>query len=241
MLKLIRALFGNKPSAPTIATDNLPPDALPYQIERIASAQQLEELKTSAAPNLVILIGDSHSVGNLSASFGSLSSTPEEILANASTFNLSEWVSADAKATALEELGTSLGEWPDSSPEPAPAVHPSLAENLIKRGTFVAIIPCHDSWAAPAYLPVGDLDQCPPPHIHVALAKKWAEQYGAEIVAITSYTIEYHVRRSPTNRDACEQLAWEHVLYAPESLGEQSIREYSHSLAADKTWLFLWD
>lgn len=131
MLKLIRVLFGNKLGAPMIATDNLLPDALPYQIERIASAQQLEELKKSADSNLVILIGDSHSVGNLSASLGSLSSTPEEILANASTFNLREWVSADAKATALEELGTSLGEWPDSSPEPAPAVHPSLAENLI--------------------------------------------------------------------------------------------------------------
>ena len=61
MLKLIRVLFGNKLGAPMIATDNLLPDALPYQIERIASAQQLEELKKSADSNLVILIGDSHS------------------------------------------------------------------------------------------------------------------------------------------------------------------------------------
>lgn len=214
---------------------------LPYKVDIVHSKSEYKSLRTSASPKLVLLIGGLHDIENHSMSLRGLAASPEEIIALATTFDVNEWASAEAKDNARKNLGASLGRWPAGTPEPSPNMHPSRMEALLYGDTCAAVLPTHNAWSVPAYIPLGNLDQCPAAYIHVALAKRWHEQYGAEIVAITSYTIEFKVNRPPTNRAACEQLAWEHLLYAPECLGEDTIRNYAHSLKGNETWFFLWD
>lgn len=214
---------------------------IPYRVDIVHSNSEYDSFRTSASPQWVLLIGGLHDVENYSMSLRDLAMSPEEIIALATTFDVNEWASAEAKHNARKDLGASLGRWPAGTPEQSPNVHPCGTEVLLSGDTCVAVLPTNDSWSAPAYIPFADLDQCPVPYIHVALAKRWHEQFGAEIVAITSYTIEFKVNKPPTSRDACEQLAWEHLLYAPECLGENTIRDYAHSLKGNETWFFLWD
>lgn len=214
---------------------------LPYRVDLVHSKSEYDSLRTSASPQWVLLIGGLHDVENLSVALRSLATSPEEIIALATTFDVNQWASAEAKDNARKDLGVSLGRWPAGTPEPSLNMHPSGMVALLGGDTCAAVLPTNNSWSAPAYIPLGDLDQCPAAYIHVVLAKRWHEQYGAEIVAITSYTIEFKVNRPPTSRAACEQLAWEHLLYAPECVGEDTIRDYAHSLKGNETWLFLWD
>jgi len=214
---------------------------LPYRVDIVHTKREYDSLRTSEAPMCVVLLGGLHDVEKHSMAFGTLATPPEEIVPLAATFEVSEWASAEAKDNVRKDLGISLGRWPTGKPEQSLNVPPSRTEALLGGDTCAVILPTNNSWSAPAYIPLGDLDQCPAPYIHVALAKRWYEQFGAEIVAITSYTIELKVSNPPTSRAACEQLAWEHLLYAPECLDEGTIRDYAHSLKGNDKWFFLWD
>ncbi|WP_189836458.1 DUF4253 domain-containing protein [Sulfuriferula multivorans] len=214
---------------------------LPYRVDIAHTRREYDALLASAAPKCVVLLGGLHDIENHSISPRTLATSPAEIIALAATFDVSEWASAETIDNARRDLGNSLGRWPTDTPERSLSVHPSGMDAWLSGDTCAAVLPTTSSWSAPAYLPFADLDQCPAPYIHVALAKRWHEQFGAEIVAITSYTVEFKVGRPPTNRAACEQLAWEHLLYAPECLGEDAILDYAHSLKDTATWFFLWD
>jgi len=214
---------------------------LPYRVDIVHSKSEYDSLRASASPQWILLIGGLHDVESHSMSLRDLATPPEEIIALATTFDVNEWASTEVKDNARKDLGASLGRWPPGTPEPSLNMHPSGMVTLLGGDACAAVLPTNNSWSTPAYIPLGDLDQCPAAYIHVALAKRWHEQYGAEIVAITSYTIEFKVNRPPTSRAACEQLAWEHLLYAPECVGEDTIRDYAHSLKGNETWFFLWD
>lgn len=214
---------------------------LPYSVHIARTKSEYDSLRASAAPQVVLLLGCLNDVENHATALRDLATLPEEIVAQAATFDMNEWASAETKDIARKDLGISLGRWPTGTPERAPNIHPSGTEALLSGDTCAAILPTTNSWSAPAYVPFADLDQCPAPYTHVALAKRWHEQFGAEIVAITSYTLEFKINRPPTGRAACEQLAWEHLLYAPECLGEDTIRDYAYSLIGNETWFFLWD
>jgi hypothetical protein len=214
---------------------------LPYTVHVIRTKSEYESLHASASPQWVLLIGDLHDVESHAICLRGLATSPEEIIALATTFDMNEWASAEAKTNARKDLGISFGRWPTGTPERSLNIHHSGTEALLSGDTCAAVLPTNISWYTPAYIPFGDRDQCPVAYIHVALAKRWHDQFGAEIVAITSYTIQFKVAKPPTSRDACEQLAWEHILYAPECLGEDTIRDYAHSLIGNDTWFFLWD
>lgn len=214
---------------------------LPFRVHIVRTKSEYDLLQASAAPNWVMLLGGLNDVENHSMSLRDLKTSPAEIIALATTFDVNEWASVKVKDKARKDLDISLGSWPTGTLKRSLNVHPSGWEVLLGGDTCAAVLPTANSWSAPAYLPFADLDQCSAPYIHVALAKRWCEQFGAEIVAITSYTIEFKVNRPPTSRATCEQLAWEHLLYAPECLGEDTIRDYAYSLIGNETWFFLWD
>ena len=132
-----------------------PKEAFPYELVQVASFEELERLKSSSAPKLVILVGDGNEVHNLAGSIIALTYPPEEILALASKYNVNEWASDEVKDAEISDLGISLGKWPSVSAKPSSCRHPHCSENLVKRGTFAALIPCGNAWAIPAYLPVG--------------------------------------------------------------------------------------
>lgn len=204
---------------------------LPYSVHIVRTKIEYDSLRASRLSD----------VENHAMALRDLATMPEEIIPQAATFNMNEWASAEKKDIARKDLGISLGRWPTGTPERAPNIHPYGTETLLRGDTCAAVLPTTNSWSAPAYVPFADLDQCPDPYTHVALAKRWHEQFGAEIVAITSSTLEFKINRPPTGRAACEQLAWEHLLYAPECLGEDTIRDYAYSLIGNETWFFLWD
>lgn len=214
---------------------------LPYRVDIVHSKSEYEALRSQTAPQWVVILGGLQDIENHSLSLRDLATSPEKIIALATSFEGNKWASTDAKANIRKDLGITLGCWPTGTPEQLPNVHPSGTGVLLRGDTCVAVLPTNNSWSAPAYIPFAERDQCPAPYIHVALAKRWHEQFGAEIVAITSYTLEFKISSPPTNHAACEQLAWEHLLYAPECLGESTIRDYAHSLKGNDTWFLLWD
>lgn len=77
----------------------------------------------------------------------------------------------------------------------------------------------------------------------MAVSRHWNEKYGAEIVAVGSDVVQYHVPRPPMSRRAAEQLAVEHFQYCTDLVhqGAGTLRGLASSLLGSDTWYFWWD
>jgi hypothetical protein len=79
----------------------------------------------------------------------------------------------------------------------------------------IALIPTPISWQAPAYLrfDAGFIS----PTIHTAMAWRWHEQYGAEIISAFPDLLEMWDTRPPLTHEDALELAKEHYVYATTS------------------------
>lgn len=112
---------------------------------------------------------------------------------------------------------------------------------------YVALLPTGHGWQAPAYLRFGGWNDAPQPAEHVAVLRRWASRYGAEVLAMKFDTIELLIRRPPSNREQALAAAWECWAYAPDCLpGEyrraaHSIEGLAAYLAYVRIWGYWWD
>jgi Domain of unknown function (DUF4253) len=137
-----------------------------------------------------------------------------------------------------------LGEWPAA---PGPSAGLSVAHNLVTGKplpkVYIGLAPTGDWTAIPAFLRWGGWNDCPRAEYHVAALRTWRDRYGAELVGLSSDTINLRVATKPKTREEALALARDQYIYCADII-DQGVGTYS-ALAADLMagdwWYFWWD
>jgi len=137
-----------------------------------------------------------------------------------------------------------LGEWP-ASPEPSMGL--SVAYDIVTgkplRKIYIGLVPTDDWTTIPAYLCWGGWNDCPAAEYHVAAMRAWRDRYGAELIGMSSDTINLRVATKPKTREEALALARDQYIYCNDVI-DQGVLTYS-ALAADLMandwWYFWWD
>jgi hypothetical protein len=108
---------------------------------------------------------------------------------------------------------------------------------------LVAKVPTAQPYEVPAYLKFGGWNDCPQAPIHVALWKKWQQEYDARILCLSGDVIEATVAHPPRDKEACYKLAREQFAYCADIVdqGVGSIDALAAVLYGGKSWYFWWD
>jgi hypothetical protein len=102
----------------------------------------------------------------------------------------------------------------------------------------IILVPARDATEIPAHLRYGGWNACPEPAMHVAVLRKWQAEYGAELVGLTSDTIQLRVARRPQTRADAWKLALEHDRYCGEV---EDLESLAAELMVSDWWCFWWD
>lgn len=191
--------------------------------------------------------------------------TVAEIITQADTFNIDEWLNNKAQqqreeretlwaddSNSVEMQHTldpltqaEIGEWDDLiSEQPERYTIPyNILTRLPHPNIVLAMIPTKLSWQVPAFLKFGNWNDCPIPTIHVGLMKYWQQKYGAEVVGITHDVVEMCVNHPPQNREDAFRLAQEQYMYCSDIVdqGVETLNNLAAMLVNTKVWYFWWD
>lgn len=137
-----------------------------------------------------------------------------------------------------------LGEWPAS---PGPSTGLSIVDDFRTGKPFakvyIGLAPTDDWTTIPAWLRWGGWNACPAAEYHVAAMRTWRDRYGAELIGMSSDTINLRVAAKPKTRDEALALARDQYVYCNDII-DQGYPNYS-TLAADLMandwWYFWWD
>jgi hypothetical protein len=112
-----------------------------------------------------------------------------------------------------------------------------------KESVYIAKIPTCEAWQIPAYLRIGDWNECPAAQFHTAMARHWQEKYQAVIVTTTYNTMEYKVANPPRDQETARKLAEEQFVYCSDIIhqGYESLNSLAATLQNGKKWYFWWD
>ncbi len=175
------------------------------------------------------------------------SRNPDSMLSTAETIDPPAWFAERAEALSidLDEM-TITGEL-QRAPEPEET--DGLADPVDQSGMSssrlveLILLPASQPWESPAYLLWGGVNEQPDTEVQVALARRWFETYGAEIIRMTESTIEFIVPRSPSTDSEAIELAVEHLLYAPDSADRSpgALADQAAELLDADLWFFWWD
>ena len=167
----------------------------------------------------------------------------EQILDKSTGVALPEWF--DKRAAQDEEYYRFPdGEWPtNGGPDLELSVHLEVLSRKPKKKVIIGMIPVAETWKVPAYLKVGGWNECPLPEEHVAIFKRWHEQYGAEIACVTGDVIECTISRPPANKQDAMTLAKEQYVFCPDIVdqGVETIENLGATLLNAPVWYFWWD
>ena len=113
-----------------------------------------------------------------------------------------------------------------------------ILEDYVPGNLLLAEIPVSEPWQVFAYIPYGGWKNCPPPEIHMAVAKYWYERYGAEIAWIVP-NLMYHVPQ-PVVKDAMT-LAEEQFAYSVDTLQDYgNLATLAETNKKYTLWGFFW-
>jgi Domain of unknown function (DUF4253) len=109
--------------------------------------------------------------------------------------------------------------------------------------TLISLLPTTTSWETFAFLQFGGWNDCPTSEENIAIAKRWYELYGAEVVGISNDTVEMRVGKPPLDADAAFRLAQEQYIYCKDIVnqGVGSLTKLAVNLYANNIWFFWWD
>jgi hypothetical protein len=164
--------------------------------------------------------------------------SPRAVLARSLEVDVDAW---------LAERET--GEWPDEAEwEAAPTpIHNFTATSDVLSGVpldrvTIALVPAA-SWEVAAWLGIGGWNECPSPHEHVALHRRWHERYGAEVASYTGDVVELYVTRPVADEAEAEAVAREHYIYCYDVVdqGCGTMEVLAGSILGATVWYFWWD
>lgn len=108
---------------------------------------------------------------------------------------------------------------------------------------LIGLIPTPRSYEVPAYLRFGGWNECPPPEIHVALARQWNERFGARLVVNTSDVMEFELERPVATIEEARELVPVLYSYCNDIIdqGVGSREALARTLHRGRFWYFWWD
>lgn len=195
-----------------------------------------------------VILGPNDSIRCHNDLFGDVSTKRiTEFLKIAEAVDLDSWHKAklqENRELDPEYQRPATGEWPeriDRQSEFLSAVN--VLTGRPRHQVWIGLLPIRLFWETAAVMRFGDWNAVPPPEIHVALHRRWNEEFGAELVSMTHDTIEFDVARPPTSREAAMRLAELQYDYCPDNVdqGVGSIEALAAMLLGSRIWYFWWD
>ena len=106
---------------------------------------------------------------------------------------------------------------------------------------ILAKIPVKNPWEIFAWLPFGNWNDCPDTPELMAVAKYWAQQYGAVPAVLTHDELEFALP-APVPKEKAMELAVEQYGFCPDmDQNEDSIGALADTLWQSDKWYFWWD
>lgn len=214
---------------------------------------QWEQLRRQWQPGVTypFLIGERSELDRIHELAAYEKRTPATIIAESLQINITEWVKQceSEQQDAYEEdeefdEESLLGEWSgEFVPNGDIVIHRDLLTGNLKPQVYLGLIPIDALWMLPAFLRFGNWNACPEAAFHCAIMRYWQQQYGAEIVTMSSDVIECRVQRPPTTKEEAIKLAWEQYWYCEDIVmqGCGDIMSLAAQLLNSHHWFFWWD
>lgn len=217
----------------------LPFDTLTVPGERARDALREQRDTPGIVP---IILGGKADLDGLAENLAFLREDPAAIIARAERIDVAAWYeeryAQDPTAYAIDE-----GDWPASLVpyHDLLAIRRPDSDELLDE-VVIGLVRAAEPWMVPAVLGFGGWNDCPQPHEHVALCRRWHRQFGAVVASVVGNLLEFEVARPPLDEEAAELLATEHLIYCPDILGEdgQTLRDFAATLMFGSTWSFDW-
>jgi hypothetical protein len=91
----------------------------------------------------------------------------------------------------------------------------------------------------------GTWNESPPPAEHRAVLRHWHESHGAELVCMTTDSVELAMSRPPSNKQDALDFAWEYASYCPDGVDaiyySDDLAQLAASLLGAEVVLAWWD
>lgn len=214
----------------------------PFETLTVKSGQALakmDELIQSFPKSGVhpFLIGDDGDLEDLRAICEPPADGGSEILARAIDFDISAWLSSRGFKVPKQLSKTGV------EPQAGFVSLADLASGQPKPEIHIGLVAVEEPFQLFAKLGWGNWNDCPEPHVHVALHKYWGERFGSTPVALSGDVVECLVPRPPIEKADVLRLAGEQYAYCGDIVdqGFESVAKLASSLAGAKVWYFWWD
>lgn len=208
------------------------------------------ELRQCYPTKTPILFGSPYEAGKLlerrRTSIAHWGKTADDWLREAETFDLDAWLAEridrlDTWRKEADEAIPSRGEWPAKAQKyHALTVPEDILLEEVKPTVIIGLLPTRDPTETAAYLGFGGWNDCPKPPVHILMARKWHERYGAVQVTNTYETVEFQVAKPLASRDAALGLAMEQFHWCSDSVPE-TLEVAAAELIGSTVWVFWWD
>jgi len=215
--------------------------------EFVSGAEAVQQLLAarSSSSGVPVLCGTAEDVADLESGNEEVESSEETILADAFKLDIEKWFADKAEKDAENYLGyaDAVSLAADLHCESTDELTMHLDKGRPMSQVALARIPVAEPWMVPAYLGYGGWNACPDASVHVALCKKWHEQYGAVLACIKGNVMEFTVDRPPKSEAQSLLLATEQFLYCPDIVyqGGGSVATLARLLEGRRHWFFWWD
>lgn len=245
--------FKKQPGPPKDEKETAPEELVfqpagPYEIASCpgeSALHHLEKLREEGRRDgfTAIFLGREDDVEGLAENRECTKTSPEESLQQAATLDVDRWLQ-ERFAGDPEQFASEMGHWPLMTPKAGSIMaHLDVLSGRPRGDVYIAKIPTAESWQAPAYIGMGGWNECPDDAVLTALAKRWHERFGAEIVSITHDIMEFSVTNPPRTKEQALELAKEQFIVCSDIVtqGVETISALAATLLNSNYWYFWWD
>ncbi len=201
----------------------------------------IEELRISSPGRTPILFGSTHEAGILFERRENRGKSAEQWLREAEVFDIDGWLAQRAMEFQAEEYTPRRGPWPEQA---TTYRHLTIPHEILvdepKRSVIIGLLPTRDPTETAAYLGFGGWNDCPFPPVHVLLARRWHERYGAVQTTCTYETVEFQVAKPISSREEAMSLAMQQFYWCTDSTPE-TLEHAAAELIGSTVWVFWWD
>jgi hypothetical protein len=216
----------------------------PCELIKVSGSKALSTYQTLKANTdfIPVILGDYDDISSITEAWIYITESFEQLLEQAETLDTEEWFSK-RQAQDPEYYDLTAGAWQDFSPANDICAHLNVLTGKPKDEIYIALVPVAQSWMIPAYLKIGDWNDCPTATEHAAIFKYWHEHYGITVASITRDVIELEVQRPPVTKQQALQLAAQQFIYCPDIVyqGTETIAALAATLLNGRVWFFWWD
>lgn len=146
------------------------------------------------------------------------------------------------RVAELEKQRDALSAVPKRSPTAQPYFASSTAARLESDRSYRVYLVATEPWALPLLFQFGAWNDCPRPHEHAAVLRRWHQRFGATPMLLGSDTLELEVPRPPSTLEAVQQVTWQHYLLTEDAIeqGAGDMKTLAVGAVA-RHWFFWWD